>query len=508
MDELIRAAEKIREADAVLIGASNGLSIAEGLHLFADNQAFRELFGDYRRKYGITCILQGIGFPWPSQEEKWGFLSRLIWRYCGEYTETGIMSDLKAVVGEKDYFVVTSNGECHFELSGFAPEKIYEVEGNWMTMQCARRCHEKLYPTLDLAKELTAYAENGTIPTEKVPCCPVCGSPMNIHMALDGTFISDRKAAERLERFIEKYHGKKLVILELGIGWRNQLIKAPFMGLAAREPRAAYIAVNRGEIYIPEEIQEKAIGLDGDVTDILKALRQLRWRMRKSRQDVRNMKTIVDVDCPKCHGKDAIEVSKSENRAFQEMRTAAVKRLQGKMGEEVAEKTGALWLERQNRLELESLGQKIQIEYPSWELREELEEWHTLLLLHYLEMADGTPISGEWITLGNLKDGLIRGTGFDHTADMELGKFLRGKDIEDLKKILGTLGARIVDGRADLSAELMLFPRYPLLLNIWMADEEFPAAGKLLVDKSADHYLTIEDAVTAGEVLLRRLKDA
>lgn len=25
-------------------------------------------------------------------------------------------------------------------------------------------------------------------------------------------------------------------------------------------------------------------------------------------QDVRNMKTIVDVDCPKCHGKDAIEV--------------------------------------------------------------------------------------------------------------------------------------------------------------------------------------------------------
>mgnify|MGYP005782995901 FL=1 len=75
-------------------------------------------------------------------------------------------------------------------------------------------------------------------------------------------------------------------------------------------------------------------------------------------------------------------------------------------------------------------------------------------------------------------------------------------------KRLDTLGARIVNGRADLSAELLLFPRYPFLLNFWMEDEEFPAAGKLLVDKSADHYLTIEDAVTAGDVLLRRLKDA
>ena len=43
MNEIKEIAEKIREADAVLIGASNGLSITEGLHLFADNQAFEDL---------------------------------------------------------------------------------------------------------------------------------------------------------------------------------------------------------------------------------------------------------------------------------------------------------------------------------------------------------------------------------------------------------------------------------------------------------------------------------
>ena len=61
--------KKIEEADAVLIGASNGLSITEGIHLFADNRAFEELFGDLKQKYGIRCILQGMGARWPSEEK-------------------------------------------------------------------------------------------------------------------------------------------------------------------------------------------------------------------------------------------------------------------------------------------------------------------------------------------------------------------------------------------------------------------------------------------------------
>lgn len=40
--------KKLIEADAILIGASNGLSISEGLHLFADNEIFRKLFGDMK----------------------------------------------------------------------------------------------------------------------------------------------------------------------------------------------------------------------------------------------------------------------------------------------------------------------------------------------------------------------------------------------------------------------------------------------------------------------------
>ena len=260
---------RIREADAILIGASNGLSIAEGLHLFADNRAFEELFGDLKRKYGISCILQGMGARWPSEEEKWSFWSRLVHRYCGEYRESRVMSDLKKLIGEKDYFIITSNGECHFELCGFASEKIYEVEGNWLTMQCAFRCHDRIYSWADLAERMALAEQEGRSLSELIPRCPVCGGSMQVHMETDRNFIPDMESRKRLEIFLERYHGKKLVILELGIGWRNQLIKAPLMRLAAQEPQAVYVTINLGEIFIPDEIREKSYGLDGDLTEIL-----------------------------------------------------------------------------------------------------------------------------------------------------------------------------------------------------------------------------------------------
>ena len=53
MNEIQRAAQAIAQADALLIGASNGLSIAEGYHVFANNEMFRRQFGDFGQKYGI-----------------------------------------------------------------------------------------------------------------------------------------------------------------------------------------------------------------------------------------------------------------------------------------------------------------------------------------------------------------------------------------------------------------------------------------------------------------------
>ena len=76
------------------------------------------------------------------------------------------------------------------------------------------------------------------------------------------------------QKFLNRYHGKKLEVLELGVGWRNQLIKAPLMRLVASEPGATYVTINLGEVYIADNIQEKSFGLDGQLAEQLSLLRK------------------------------------------------------------------------------------------------------------------------------------------------------------------------------------------------------------------------------------------
>lgn len=86
--------------------------------------------------------------------------------------------------------------------------------------------------------------------------------------------IPDTAVQEGFQNFLDTYHGKKLVVLELGIGWRNQLIKAPLMRLVANEPNSTYVTINLGEVYIADNIKEKSFGLDGHLGELLPALRK------------------------------------------------------------------------------------------------------------------------------------------------------------------------------------------------------------------------------------------
>lgn len=70
------------------------------------------------------------------------------------YTTSSVMEDLKTIVGDKPYFILTSNGEGHFEMSGFEPQRVYELEGNWIELRCSRLCHDKTYPALPIIRKL------------------------------------------------------------------------------------------------------------------------------------------------------------------------------------------------------------------------------------------------------------------------------------------------------------------------------------------------------------------
>ena len=68
----------ISEADALLIGVSNGLSISEGYHIFADNEMFRNQLGDFRTMCGIQNVIEGCFFRYPDIEHKNELFRRLV----------------------------------------------------------------------------------------------------------------------------------------------------------------------------------------------------------------------------------------------------------------------------------------------------------------------------------------------------------------------------------------------------------------------------------------------
>ena len=265
----------IQEADALLIGASNGLSISEGYNIFADDLWFQENFGDFRGRYGIRNILQGLFFPYPSEESKWAFFSRLISRKCYLEQPGPVMEDLHRLAVSKDYFIVTSNGEDHFAPAGFDRDKIFEMEGRLTQSRCQNGCGADPYENRDEILKMAEAEKDGQIPSELIPRRSCCKGPVTVNMADSNTFFQTEQFQKKMQDyqdFIKKYHGKKLVILELGVGWRNRMIKEPFMNLAASEPGSTYITFNKGEIYIPSEIAGKSIGVDGDIGEALKEI--------------------------------------------------------------------------------------------------------------------------------------------------------------------------------------------------------------------------------------------
>lgn len=169
-----------------------------------------------------------------------------------------------------------------------------------------------------------------------------------------------------------------------------------------------------------------------------------------------------------------------DNRAFREMLLPAQERVRHRLPEDMAEKSGAVFHKENAVILLRSLNQEVRISIPAYTFRSQMEEWHQLVILHYLDMADGIAVSPQLIPFGDLKDGLIRGTKFDHDTERELQVFLKGKTPEDIRQICESLGAEIVDSNADLCAVFYFLPHYPVWLKIWFADEEFEASANFI----------------------------
>ncbi len=120
--------------------------------------------------------------------------------------------------------------------------------------------------------------KNCLIPTELVPKCPVCGGRMAMHLRCDNNFVEDESwhaTADRYADFLEECKGKKVVLLELGVGFNTPIIiRFPFEKLVRKNEGYSLIRLNLDEAVVPESFGDRAIGIGGDMA---KAISDL-WR--------------------------------------------------------------------------------------------------------------------------------------------------------------------------------------------------------------------------------------
>ena len=225
----VRINRALAEEDLIIIGASNGLDMAEGLNLFCADAHFQEAYGDLAQADGIGCILQGLASPDASVRRRWA--ERFHQKEYLEYEPGPLMNGLRHLTEHADTFVITCNVDGHFARAGFDENRVLETEGSIRTSidEC-RLAH----PDAFAAAQLEEFA----------------------HLA-------------------QVHRDDKVVILELGVGLRNGVIKRMLAQIANACEHATYIVFNYNQAMAPDASCETIL-VDGDMAPAFEEIARCR----------------------------------------------------------------------------------------------------------------------------------------------------------------------------------------------------------------------------------------
>jgi NAD-dependent SIR2 family protein deacetylase len=216
--EIVRAAELISAADALIVAAGAGMGVDSGLPDFRGKEGFWNAYPAFRSA-GIEFydIASPAAFE-SSPRQAWGFYGHRLAMYRATAPHQGFAilnrwTDEMPLGG----WVFTSNVDGHFQKAGFDPDRIHECHGSIHHLQCLEPCcddiwsADQVHPEIDVANcELTSA----------FPRCPRCGGMArpNILMFGDWGWVGHRSATQsrQLEHWLPQV--QRPVVIEIGAG--------------------------------------------------------------------------------------------------------------------------------------------------------------------------------------------------------------------------------------------------------------------------------------------------
>lgn len=273
-DNINRIKDALAAAETVVVGAGAGLSTAAGF--VYSGERFYQYFSDFAAKYGIRDMYSGGFYPYPTSEEFWAYWSRYI--FVNRYLDppVPVYEKVLSLVRDKDYFVLTTNVDHCFQKAGIDKDRLFYTQGDYGLFQCSEPCCQQTFENETVIRRMVEQQRDMRVPTGLLPVCPRCGRPMTMNLRSDDRFVEDagwHAAAARYGSFLRAHRGKRTLFLEIGVGYNTPgIIKYSFWQMAAENPKAVYVCLNRSKAFAPEEIAARSICINGNAAEIISSL--------------------------------------------------------------------------------------------------------------------------------------------------------------------------------------------------------------------------------------------
>ena len=254
-DNYKKAADIIKNANALLITAGAGIGVDSGLPDFRGNSGFWKAYPPIAK---LGKSFSEMANPvWFEQNPKlaWAFYGHRLNLYRKTVPHKGfkIMLDWANTMAD-NYFVFTSNVDGQFQKAGFNNDTIYEAHGSIHHFQCSKSCNNDIWDAsnIEVNVDLDIFEATGTLPS-----CPNCGAVArpNILMFGDWGWVSNRSSLQssKYHKWIDslKQKNTKLVIIELGAGNAVPTVRHESQSVF-RNLNADFIRINPRDFNTPD----------------------------------------------------------------------------------------------------------------------------------------------------------------------------------------------------------------------------------------------------------------
>ncbi len=275
-EQLSQAATFLREADAVLIGAGAGLSVAAGVD-FTDQTYFAKEYPGMLQ-YGFRCKLDLMGVSDLPQELSWGYYLPHVKEVRFSAAQPGVYRQLLQLAKRVGtYFVQTTNADGLFERNGFAPERIFTPQGDYARYQCLTPCTTETWATEPLFAQYLPLIDKRTqkLPKGRYPACPRCGGPTFLNVRGGDWFVEEPHATgfQHYQAWLKEHAHKRLVVLDIGSGFNTPMwIRWPSEKLVRSHERARLIRINLHHPEVPSDLAERSVSFRAGADTIIDAL--------------------------------------------------------------------------------------------------------------------------------------------------------------------------------------------------------------------------------------------